>query len=118
MGKWLAEFQENIPETHGSLTDKTDKSPLMSVMSVHDQGVLKEKTQNPELMARVSDACAGLDMTPEQLIRTLNSEGKEQIISGELSASKLKDYAKQIDDSIKDGVIELIAETAYQEAKP
>ena len=39
-------FQENTPETHGLLTDKTDKSPLMSVMSVHDQGVLEEKTHS------------------------------------------------------------------------
>jgi len=101
MGKWLAEFQEIIPETHGSLTDKTDKSPLMSVMSVHDQGVLKEI---------VSDACAGLDMTPEQFIRVLNSKGKEQITSGELSASTLKDYAKQIDNAINDGVVSLIME--------
>ena len=50
------------------------------------------------------------DMTSEQLIRILNSNGKQQIISGELSASTLKDYAKQIDNSIKDGVVNLIME--------
>ena len=49
-------------------------------------------------------------MSPEQLIRVLNSEGKQQIISGELSASTLKDYAKQIDDAINDGVVNLIIE--------
>ena len=65
---------------------------------------------DPELMARVSEACAGLDMTPEQFIRILSSEGKAQIISGELSASTLKDYAKQIDDSINNGVVSLIME--------
>jgi len=101
MGKWLAEFQENIPETHGSLTDKTDKRGLLSVMSVHDQGVLK---------GIFSDACTGLDMTPEQFIRVLNKQGKEKIISGELSVRTLKDYAKQIDDAINDGVVSLIME--------
>jgi len=65
---------------------------------------------DPELMARASDACAGLDMTPEQLIRVLNSKSKQQITSGELSASTLKDYAKQIDDAINAGVVNLIME--------
>lgn len=65
---------------------------------------------DPELMARVSDACAGLDMTPEQLIRVLNSKGKEQIVSGELSASTLRDYAKQVDEAINDGVVNLLME--------
>jgi len=110
MGKWLAEFQENTLETGIQTTDSTDTSCDLSVLSVRDQGVLKEKTQNPELMARVSDACAGLDMTPEQLIRVLNSEGKEQIVNGELSASTLKEYAKQIDDAINNGVVSLIME--------
>jgi len=64
----------------------------------------------PELIERVSDACAGLDMTPEQFIRVLNSKAKEQIISGELSASTLKNHAKQIDDAINDGVVNLIME--------
>ena len=66
------------------------------------------KGVEPELMALISDACAGLDMTPEQLIRVLNSQGKQQIISGELSASTLKAYAKQIDDAINNGVVSLI----------
>ena len=64
----------------------------------------------PKIMARVSEACVGLDMTPVQFIRVLNSKGKQQIISGELSASTLKDYAKQIDDCINDGVVKLIME--------
>ena len=62
------------------------------------------------LFTIVSDACAGLDMTPEQFIQILNSKGKEQIISGELSASTLKDYAKQIDNAINNGVVNLIME--------
>jgi len=68
------------------------------------------KGVEPELIERVSDACAGLDMTPEQFIRILNSKGKQQIISGELSASTLKDYAKQVDDAVRDGVVNLIME--------
>jgi len=68
------------------------------------------KGVEPELMERVSDACAGLDMTPEQFIRVLNSKGKQQIISGELSASTLKDHARQIDDAINNGVVNLIME--------
>ena len=110
MGKWLAEYQENTLETGIHTTDKTDRSCDVSVLSVHDQGVLKGKAIDPELMALVSDACAGLDVTPEQLIRVLNSEGKEQIISGDLTASTLKDYAKKIDEAINDGVVSLIME--------
>jgi len=110
MGRWLAEFQENIPETGNQTTDSTDTSHDLSVLSVHDQGVLQENTQNQELMALVSDACVGLGMTPEQFIQVLNSRAKEQIISGELSASTLKCYAKQIDDAINDGVVESIME--------
>ena len=70
------------------------------------------KEYKPELLlfTIVSDACEGLSITPEQLIRILNSKGKQQIISGEISVSTLKDYAKQIDNSIKDGVVELILE--------
>ena len=79
---------------------KQHKSEILEVLTKED----------PELMLRVSDACAGLDMTPEQFIRVLSSKGKQQIISGELSASKLKDYAKQIDNAINDGVVSLIME--------
>ena len=68
------------------------------------------KVVEPELMERVSEACIGLDMTSEQFIRVLNSEAKKQIISGVLSASTLKDYTKQIDDAINDGVVESIME--------
>ena len=67
-------------------------------------------SKDNKLLARVSDACAGLDMTPERFIRVLNSKAKEQIISGKLSASTLKDHARQIDDAINDGVVNLIME--------
>ena len=113
MGKWLAEYQENTLETDIHTTDSTDTSHDLSVLSVPYQGVLTgidniAKGVEPELIEHVSDACAGLDMTPEQFIRILNSKAKEQIISGELSASTLKDHAKQIDDAINDGVVNLI----------
>ena len=62
------------------------------------------------LFTIVSDACAGLDMNPDQFIRVLNSDGKEQIVNGELSPSTLKDYAKQIDNAINNGVVSLIME--------
>jgi len=79
---------------------KQHKSEILEVLTKED----------PKLMERISDACTDIDMTPEQFIRVLNSRGKEQIISGELSASTLKDYAKQIDDAINDGVVSLIME--------
>ena len=77
-----------------------------------DELLEKAREHKPELLlfTIVSEACAGIDMTPEQFIRVLNSKGKQQIISGELSASTLKDYAKQIDDAINDGVVNLIME--------
>ena len=71
---------------------------------------LSQEHCSPELMMRVSDACIGLDMTPGQLLRVLNSEGKAQITSGELSASTLRKYAIQIDDAINNGVVNLIME--------
>jgi len=79
---------------------KQHKSEILEVLTKTD----------PELMERVSDACAGINMTPEQFIRILNSKGKQQIISGELSTSTLKDHAKQIDDAINNGVVNLIME--------
>lgn len=75
------------------------------------------KVAHDKLMTCIKRACKGLSITPDQFIQILNNKGKQQIISGEISASTLKDYAKQIDDSIQDGVVNLIAETAYQEAK-
>jgi len=111
MGKWLAEYQENTLETGIQTSAKTDRSHDMALLAVPDQGVLEEKPQNQELMACLSDACDGLDMTPEQFNRILNKEGQEQIISGELSGSTLKDYARQIDDAINDGVVNLLMES-------
>ena len=94
----------DAPET--ALTDE-----FLESAKQHKSEILEVLTKiEPELMERVSDACVGLDMTPEQFIRILNSEGKQQIISGEISASTLKDYAKQIDDAINDGVVNLIME--------
>jgi len=98
--------QLKIDAPEKALTDdflesaKQHKSEILGVLDKEDS----------ELMTRVSDACAGLDMTPEQLIRVLSKKGKQQIISGELSASTLQDYAKQIDNAINDGVVSLIME--------
>jgi len=77
-----------------------------------DEFLESAKKHKPDLLlfTIVSEACAGLDMTPEQFIRVLNSKGKQQIVSGELSVSTLKDHAKQIDDCITDGVVKLIME--------
>lgn len=62
------------------------------------------------LLTIANDACAGLDMTPDQFMRVLNKKGKTQIINGELSASTLKNYAKQIDKAINSGVVNLLME--------
>ncbi len=77
-----------------------------------DEFLESAKKHKPDLLlfTIVSDACVGLDMTPEQVIQILNSKGKAQIISGELSASTLKDHAKQIDNAINNGVVSLIME--------
>jgi len=77
-----------------------------------DDFLSSAKQHKPEILlfTIVSEACTDLDLTPEQLIRILNNKGKQQIISGELSVSTLKDYAKQIDASIKDEVVTLIME--------
>ena len=82
-------------------TVKKHKAEILNVIS---------ERWNPELTARVSEACVGLDMTPEQFVRVLNSEGKQQIISGELSASTLRNHAIQIDEHISDGVVNFIME--------
>jgi len=77
-----------------------------------DEFLESAKQHKPDLLLLTiaNDACAGLDMTPEQFIRVLNKNGKQQIISGELSASTLKNYAKQVDDAINNGVVSLIME--------
>ena len=95
-----------LERNHERNRDATsDKKPMQ--LNTHLQGV---KVASNKLLIAVSNACVGLDMTPEQFIRILNSKGKAQIISGELSASTLKDNAKQIDDAINDGVVESIME--------
>jgi len=99
----LAVLQRN----HGRNRDATGDEKTMQLDAHLQRGKV---ASNNKLLIAVSDACADIDMTPEQFIRVLNSQGKQQIISGELSASTLKDYAKQIDDSINNGVVSLIME--------
>lgn len=96
----LAVLQRNHERNKGATSDKKTMQLDANLQTVRD----------PVLMARVNEACIGLYMTPKQLIRILNNKGKQQIISGELSASTLKGYAKQIDDAINDGVVESIME--------
>jgi len=98
----LAVLQRNHERNKSATRDKKTMQ-----LNAHLQA---NKSASTELLTAVSNACVGLDMTPEQFIRILNIKGKQQIISGELSASTLKDYAKQIDDAINDGVVESIME--------
>ena len=72
-------------------------------------------SQEIELMACVKGACEGLSMTPDQFVRVLNDAGKKQIVSGELSASRLRDYAKQVDSAISDGIVRSIMEKIKNE---
>ena len=107
---WRAIMRGEATELHSHNSHNPQNSTdTPNIANIEDIAKGVERC-DPELMTRVSDACAGLDMTPEQLIRVLNSKGKEQIISGELTASTLKEYAKQIDDSINNGVVRLIME--------
>jgi len=105
MGKWLAEFQENTLETGIQTTDSTDTSCDLSVLSVRDRGVLKENTQNPELMALVSDACKGFEITPDQFIGLTIKEDRELILSGDLPVEVLRAYAKSFAEGIQTGRI-------------
>ncbi len=104
---WRAIMRGEAPELY-SHNSHNPQNPTNNPNIANIEDIAKGV--EPELIARVSEACAGLDMTPEQFIRVLNNEGKEQIISGELSATTLKDYAKQIDDAINDGVVNLLME--------
>ena len=105
MGKWLAEYQENTLETGIHTTDKTDRSCDVSVLSVHDQGVLKGKAIDPELMALVSDACKGLEITPDQFVGLTTKEDRELILSGDLPLKVLRAYAKSFAEGILAGRI-------------
>ena len=105
MGRWLAEFQENTPETDRSCTDKTDSSLDVSVMSVPHQGVLKEKSIEPELMVKVSDACKGFMITPQQFIALLTDEDKDDILLGGTQGDCLRCYAQSFSEGISSGRI-------------
>jgi len=111
MGRWLAEFQENTPETGISCTDITDRSHDVSVMSVPNQGILEEKSIETKLMERVSDACAGLDITPIQFITLLTNVDKDDILSGNTQGVCLRAYAKSFNEGIKSGRIKFYPST-------
>jgi len=136
MGKWLAEFQENTPETHRGLTDKTDKSPLMSVMAVQAQRHLEGKTkisdnsgipqfkygQDVQAEKLIEAACRDLEITPAQFTAICSKEDLEEISNGSISLEELRMYAASFADGIRTGRIiihpttqELIRHiTAYQ----
>jgi len=105
MGRWLAEFQENTLETGEYTTDSTDRSHDVSVLSVRDQAVLKENTQNTEFMEIVKDACNGCEITPDQFIALTAKEDRELILSGDLPLKVLRAYAKSFADGIQAGRI-------------
>jgi len=98
----LAVLQRNHERNRDATSDKKAVQ-----LDAHSQA---NKVASNKLLIAVNDACNGLDMAPEQFIRILNSKGRAQITSGELSASALKDYAIQIDDAINNGVVNLIME--------
>ncbi|MCH8976285.1 MAG: hypothetical protein IH909_01530 [Proteobacteria bacterium] len=121
MGKWLAEFQENTLETPINSTDNTDRSsktPDLSVLSVPRQGVLEEKSIETEflesakqhkpdllLFAIVSEACEGLTITPQQFTALLTEEDKHLIIKGKFEGHTLRAYAKSFNNGINTGRI-------------
>lgn len=111
----------NYAETHNIQLSSRDGQLILNAPkeALTDEFIESAKQHKSEILlfAIVSDACEGLSISTDQFIRILNSKGKQQIASGKLSTSTLKDYAKQVDDSIKDGVVNLIAETAYQVSK-
>jgi len=98
----LAVLQRNHERNRDATSDKNTMQ-----LDTHLQA---NKVASNKLLIAVSAACKGLSMSSDQFIRVLSSKGKEQITSGELSASTLKDYAKQIDNAINDGVVSLIME--------
>jgi len=105
MGRWLAEYQENTLETGEHTTDSTDTSCDLSVLSVPNQGVLEENTQNPELMELVSIACNGFEITPDQFIALTTKEDRDLILSGDLPLKVLRAYAKSFAEGIQTGRI-------------
>jgi len=132
MGKWLAEFQENTLETGEHTTDSTDTSCDLSVLSVHNQGVLEEKTHDSEMyshnshnpqnstdtpnianieniangvLALIKQACEGFEITPDQFITLTTKEDRELILSGDLPLKVLRAYAKSFAEGIQTGRI-------------
>lgn len=108
MGRWLAEFQEIALETPIPSADNTDISHDTSVMTVHDQCVLEEKTgiSDAELIRQSSPAirtaCQDLDITPEQFTAICNQEDLKDITEGRLTTESLKAFAISLDEGIRD----------------
>ncbi len=114
MGKWLAEFQDNVLETHSVVTDKTDKSPLMSVLSVQARGSLGEKTkisdesgisqfkseQEEQAEKLIEASCRGLEITPAQFKAICSEEDLEEISAGSIPLEELRTYARSFAEGI------------------
>ena len=119
MGKWLAEFQENTPETHRGLTDKTDESPLMSEMAVQTQGYLDGKTeisidpgisqfksgQDIQAEKLIDGACLGLEITPVQFRAICSEKELKDISDGSTPLDEIRMYAASFADGICTGRI-------------
>ena len=60
---------------------------------------------DPELMARVSDACKGLTIASQQFIALLTEEDKHLIIEGKFEGYTLRAYAKSFSAGIQAGRI-------------
>jgi hypothetical protein len=119
MGKWLAEFQENTPETHRGLTDKTDKNLLMSVMAAQAQGHLGGKTeisdnsgipqfkygQDVQAEKLIEAACRDLEITPVQFRSICSEKELKDISNGSTPLEELRMYAASFADGIRTGRI-------------
>ena len=103
MGKWLDEFSQKTADRG---TDNTDKSRVLSVLSVRHGGVLDEK---PELVRLVKEACTGLSITPDQFMVLLNDQDKAAILDGEiLVVPTLRAYAESFSKGIRLGRIKIV----------
>ena len=115
MGRWLAEFQENTLETGSEITDKTDESPLMSVMAVQAQGYLGGKTeisdnsgvpqfkygQDVQAEKLIEVACRNLEIIPAQFRAICSKEDLKDISNGMLPLEELRAYAASFTEGLR-----------------
>ena len=63
------------------------------------------KGVEPELIARVGEACNEYEITPDQFIRLTTKEDRDLILSGDLPIEVLRAYAKSFAEGIQTGRI-------------